>query len=256
MTIDRHLVLWIAGALATVALPPPAGAYEVVAVEGGSVSGVVRFEDAYPPREPIKTSRDVATCGLKYLSEEFIVDPDSKGLQSVVVSLIGVEAGKPFPEDVELSLDQVGCRFEPHVQYGFHRGKVAASTGGSSKRGVELVIVNSDDVLHNVHGFDERERTAFNVASVPATTIANRVRRPGTYEVRCDVHLWMSAWIVIVEHPYVTLSNGQGEFEITDVPPGDYELRIWHEGLGEVLRSVSVQAGEDSVVELVVGGAE
>ena len=142
------------------------------------------------------------------------------------------------------------------MQYGFYRGSVAAPTGGSSKRGVELIVVNSDDVLHNVHGFDERERTAFNVASVPATTIANRIRRPGIYEVRCDVHSWMSAWIVIEEHPYVALSDAQGEFKITEVPPGDYELRIWHEGLGEVLRDVSVRVGEDSFVELVVGGAE
>jgi len=237
-----------------------AAAYTAIDFDGGTVSGVVRFESEFPDREEIRADRDVATCGSSYLSEQFVVDPESKGLKSAVAILVDVQAGKPFPEGVEPELNQEGCRFVPHVQYGFFRGRNRSSDGagsaGGGRKGTQLIVINSDDVLHNVHGFDERDRTAFNVASVPATTITNLIRRPGIYEVKCDVHSWMSAWIVIVDHPYVAMSDPSGHFVIEDVPPGEHTIRIWHEGLGETTRDVHVISGETSFVELVVGGAD
>ena len=31
-------------------------------------------------------------------------------------------------------------------------------------------------------------------------------------------------------HPYYAVTDESGRFELTDVPPGEYELVAWHEG--------------------------
>lgn len=249
MNLAAH-ILAIAATVAAAAVPT-AAAYEVAAVaSGGSVSGVVKFANEYPKPETIRIDKDSGTCGVRHTTEAFVVDPASKGVANVVAILEGVDAGKPFPEQ-ELALDQVGCRYEPHVQIGY------AASGATREDPMtpRLVIFNSDDVFHNVHAYAGAKdgETVFNTPSIPEQEITKEMQGPGVYEVKCDVHAWMSAWIVVVGHPYAALSDAGGAFAIADVPPGAYTLRLWHEGLGEIERPVEVTAGEDTFVDFTIG---
>ena len=63
---------------------------------------------------------------------------------------------------------------------------------------------------------------------------------------------WMEAWIVVTEHPYYAVSNEVGEFELTDIPPGQYTLRVWHETLGQFEQPVEVKANTEASVEFVL----
>jgi hypothetical protein len=58
----------------------------------------------------------------------------------------------------------------------------------------------------------------------------------------------MQGWIVVVDHPYYAVTDADGRFTLADVPPGDYQLDVWHETLGEVTKPVSVAAGATSTV--------
>ncbi len=62
----------------------------------------------------------------------------------------------------------------------------------------------------------------------------------------------MSAWIVVIDHPYHAVTDARGAFTLSDVPPGTYEMEIWHETLGSRTRSVTVRAAatEDVRIEL------
>src|SRR5690606_2719208 len=54
---------------------------------------------------------------------------------------------------------------------------------------------------------------------------------PGPVRLVCDVgHTWEHAWVHVFEHPYFAVSDAEGRFRISDVPPGRYQLRGWHEG--------------------------
>ena len=54
-------------------------------------------------------------------------------------------------------------------------------------------------------------------------------------KVKCDVHEWMSAYLVPVTHPYVAVTDARGEFEIGQVPftgptlswPGTKSWGLW-----------------------------
>jgi carboxypeptidase family protein len=53
----------------------------------------------------------------------------------------------------------------------------------------------------------------------------------GLVNVRCNGgHTWMNAQILVVPHPYYTVTDESGVFELTNVPPGEYEIVVWHEG--------------------------
>ena len=35
---------------------------------------------------------------------------------------------------------------------------------------------------------------------------------------------------MVVDHPYYAITDSHGEFRLTGVPPGDYQIVAWHEG--------------------------
>ena len=56
--------------------------------------------------------------------------------------------------------------------------------------------------------------------------------KPGLITIRCDAgHAWMSASVMVIEHPYHAITGTDGSFRLDDVPPGAYQLRMWHEGV-------------------------
>ena len=95
------------------------------------------------------------------------------------------------------------------------------------------MVVNEDGMPHSTHA-KHRLRTVFNVA-LPARNlkIRKKLKNPGLLSLSCDAgHVWMVGWIHVVEHPYVVVTDAAGKFELTDVPPGTYTARVWHEGAG------------------------
>lgn len=198
---------------------------------GGTIKGVVRFGAAYPPPQTLEVTKDFQVCGKEKPDEEFIVSPETKGLKNVVVSLVGMSRGKEFPRTTP-TLTQKGCQYVPHV--------LVVPPGGSVK------VLNEDGILHNIHTYSQAN-TPINMAQ-PAFKRELNVSfgKSETVKVACDVHDWMTARIVVQEHPYYALTDDNGHFELTDVPPGTYSLHAWHEGLGEMTKQVTVKAGQVS----------
>jgi len=213
-------------AVVLVSVPPsrPA-AYEVAAVtDGGTIQGKVVFQGTAPTQKIIP-DKDPSVCGGLREDPLVVVGPD-KGVQEAVVYLKNVEKGKaltkpPTPPEI---VNQ-NCRFVPHVQ---------ALPVGS------IVIVNSDPVMHNTHGFLGKA-TVFNQAlPVKGQRIPKSLNKPGLVEVKCDVHGWMHAWIHVADSPYYAVTKKDGTFSIPDVPPGSYTLVTWQEYTGATETPVTV----------------
>jgi plastocyanin len=126
-------------------------------------------------------------------------------------------------------LDNVKCRFSPHVQ--------AASVGQF------VLLKNSDPILHTAHAVFANEQPQFNVGLYPGRVSRKPLVAAGVVKIRCEVHPWMSAYIVVTEHPYHAISDIYGEYELADVPPGVYQLKVWHESLGTQEKRVEVKPG-------------
>lgn len=159
------------------------------------------------------------------------------GVKNAVVYLRGpVIGGRSFDLPTRApTIDQKGCRFEPHVRI------VAV--------GSNLDLLNSDQILHNFHTYS-RTNPSLNKTqpkSLPKMTLT--FERPEIFEVRCDIHDWMQAWLVVADHPYYTVTDEEGRFQLTDVPAGDYTLSLWHESLGTRSKRLRVTEGEETKIE-------
>ncbi len=214
----------------------PIGDYQVVAVaDGGTIQGKVVYNGSIKRRTVLPT-KDKSVCG-KSRKEPMIRVGDGGAVAESVVYLKGVKSGKDWPASAleKPVLDQVKCRFEPHVQV--------------ARQG-EIDIVNSDPVLHNTHGYYGK-RTAFNLAlPEQGQTVTKVLKRAGTVKVDCDAHGWMLGWVHVVDSPYYFQTGEDGTFSIGDIPPGDYTLAIWQEWLGEREIPVTVTAGGTITVDV------
>jgi len=197
---------------------------EVAVTNGGTIRGDVRLAGKMPRILQLAVTKDANYCGGKKSSPRLRVGK-SRGVQNAIVWLEDVPEGKSTTSDnKQLRLDQFKCEYNPHV---------LLLPYGSS-----LDIVNSDPILHNVHTYDESDagKTLFNIAQPikgQRTTIKQtQFKRPGLYSATCDAgHPWMNAYIMVTEHPYYALTDVNGNFILENVPPGTYELKMWHEGV-------------------------
>jgi hypothetical protein len=64
----------------------------------------------------------------------------------------------------------------------------------------------------------------------------------------------MIAWHLPVDHPFVALTDADGNFEITDLPSGDHVFTVWHEAAkGKFVKrklKVTVQPGQTTTQEI------
>jgi hypothetical protein len=220
-------------ALLVAAPPATAAAYEVVSVpDGGSVSGKVVYRGTVPTRKIVPT-KDMETCGSIREEPQVLVGP-GKEVEEAVVYLKGVEKGKALEKPAKKpEIVNQGCQFLPHVQ-AFPVGTV--------------VIVNSDPVMHNTHGFHGKA-TVFNVAlPIKGQRVERPLKKPGLMRVECDTHGWMLAWIFAADNPYYAVTQKDGTFTIRDVPPGSYTLVAWQEYTGELEVPVTVKPKETAQV--------
>jgi plastocyanin len=189
----------------------------------GRIRGVVRLQGEAPPAafEPIAENQN--TCGDRAALSRLALGKD-KGVQHAFVYLDGVQSSEKFAARESLLVDQKNCQYAPHALV--------------VPVGAKIDITNSDPILHNVHGqqvTDEGSKTLFNIAQPvrgQRTTVESPLTTPGIVFLTCEAgHPWMSGYVFVANHPYVTVSGNDGEFVIEGVPAGTYHIKMWHEGV-------------------------
>jgi hypothetical protein len=215
--------------------------YEVVdVVNGGSIVGTIKAaEMVADPTKKIETDvpEEIKLCGTEFKMNKYVISPDL-GIKNVFVALQGVPKGKAMPKE-DLRIDLKNCQFYPLAAVAY--------------KGAQIVVNNSDPIFHNISlGFmmKNRRSTVYNLALPNQNMeIKKPVRRTGMYNVKCDAHKWMRAYVFAAGNPYVALTDENGKFEITDILPGKYVVLVWHEGFGEVKKTIEVKAGEAATLD-------
>jgi plastocyanin len=209
-----------------------AGAYEGAPVSnGGTISGAVKLQGAAPAAKPIEVTKDKEVCGQHEIKSEDLLVGGNGGIENAVVSIINISKGKPMGP-AEATLDQKGCQYVPHVLL--------------FPAGTTVKINNDDGILHNIHTYSQKN-TPINMAQPKfKKTIEAKFDQPEAIKVTCDAHGWMNGWFIAEDNPYYVKTDANGSFKLTDVPPGDYEVKAWQEKLGEKTQKVTVSAGGEA----------
>lgn len=186
---------------------------------GGTITGNVKW--AGPAQKdlsrPITKNADVCDPSNQKTREleRLVIGPDG-GVANTVVFLSNVAHGKAMDlAPARQSLDQKNCRYEPHI--------LLVPKDGN------LQMKSSDTVLHNIHMVGA---AVYNLPfPIKDKVISRPMHRDGVIDLKCDAgHVWMNAEVLVVTHPYYAVTDAHGNFQLTNVPPGEYVVTAWHEG--------------------------
>jgi hypothetical protein len=214
---------------AAAAAPAGDGAAATVRSGSASIAGTIALSGKPPEMAMIKRGADPYCARTPMKEEEVMVGPNG-GLKNVLVRITQGVSGNYEPPMTNATLDQTACMYRPRVQ-----GIMA---------GQSLLIRNSDQTLHNVHGY-KGPSTLFNQAEIPGLPpIAKKFIDTGApLKFKCDVHPWMTAYVGVSTNPFFAVTADDGTFTIPKVPPGKYTLEAWHERYGTLTSEITVAAG-------------
>ena len=184
------------------------------------ITGQVQYDGKAPRPKKLNMAAD-PICGKAHegqpvFNESFKIN-EEQYMANVMVWVINPKHAEEIPES-SIELDQIGCAYVPRV------------TG--IMKGQNLIIKNSDKTLHNIHSMSE-VNSSFNFAmpakSDPSSKKFSETESP--FYIKCDVHPWMKSWMIVLDHPYwsVTDENGNYAIDLNGLETGEYELCFWHE---------------------------
>lgn len=203
----------------------------------GGVTGTMTYGGAAPAPLAFPPA-----AGFPAIQEEsLLVDPKTNGIQNVVIFLerapLGVGALPP-PAPIPFLIR--GATFSPHI--------LIVRTGQT------VNVTNVDPAMRSFHSHPLRNG-AGNLAlpaAAPPVPIVYNSREKLPFPVRSDLHPWMKAYHLVLDHPFAAVTDSKGRFKIKGLPPGNYEFVVWHELAGYLERrlNVAVVAGKTATLDL------
>lgn len=198
----------------------------VGAQQWGDVSLRFVYDGAAPAPVPANVTKDLQFCGKHNLVDESLaVNRDNNGIANVILFIRDknppVHPSYAKDANAVIDIDNANCRFKPHV--------VTLRTSQT------LQVGNSDPVGHNSN-FTTYRNPGQNIL-IPAQgkiklNFPTVERLPA--KVSCNIHPWMSAWLVIQDHPYMAASDKDGKITLKNVPTGQWTFQAWQEKAGYV----------------------
>ena len=137
-----------------------------------------------------------------------------KSPENVLVYVEGVPGDWPPPKE-PAEIDQKKLTFIPFVM--------------PIVKGTTVQFVNSDPVLHNVFWPKGKSYSARNLGTWgKGGSRKYKFDKLGEVVLLCNVHPEMEGHIVVLQNPFFALVDKEGDYEIKNVPPGDYTIKTWY----------------------------
>jgi hypothetical protein len=271
-TVVRQMVIIAcAYGLSLVSVPHSEAYQEISLPESGSLSGTVNLDGKVPMPKGynLTTLPDAIYCGRISdgkgwrLLQPFNVGPKGE-FRRVVVFLDGIDKGKPFGAYQPPRIEAVDCLFRPFINLvrDLH----------------DVVVVNMDPAMHDIQAYETSHlgpRVLFNVPlpiskrypreaglsahfhkhyeGTPVVQSVKMTKGRRVFTMQCGFHAYMESWALVADHPYFAIADEEGRFELTDVPPGNYTVKVWHPYIrDDIQQMVTIEPNKQTTVALKV----
>lgn len=202
----------------------------------GSIKGSVKLTGKAPEPKELNMKADPFCAKRPAAKDEEVVVGGGGQIKNVVVRITKGLAAPAAPATGEAILDQDGCLYRPRVLV--------------AQAGQQVLIKNSDQTLHNVHTY-KGASTVFNMAQPQGLPPMKKKFNAGDIiKFKCDVHPWMTAYVVMTDNPHFAVTGDDGSFSIPNVPPGKYTVEAWHERFGTKTAEVTVAPDKPAELKL------
>lgn len=228
---DKKMNYWKIAICTVAALAVMATGTESVHAKGwGTIKGQVVLDGGAPTVDMLVKKgdpnvKDAAVCAAEPVPDEsLVVNEDSNGIANIFIFLSKAKDIHPDlkdPKEKELTFDQKGCQFVPHALF--------VRTDQTVK------VISSDNCAHNLHTFPFKNNAVNSIIQPndkKGIEVTNRKAEKLPTEVKCDIHPWMRAYWLILDHPYAVVTDADGKFEIKNLPEGEHKFRAWQEKAG------------------------
>lgn len=187
----------------------------------GSVRCVVRLDRKAPEGRVVKLDAEMqATMGVAQYQEELFLVGKEEGLANCVILLRAKDPQqRPAPRPAEpATFAKVGVRFEPRVLVVTPGTDVNLTNDKSPCRGFQVVSCRYDDHRFAHMVFEgQQKKVGF--------------KKPDVCAIGCPLRPYARGFIVVADTPYYAVTEADGQATIEKIPPGDYEVSLWHESL-------------------------
>ncbi|MES2789343.1 MAG: hypothetical protein V4719_06955 [Planctomycetota bacterium] len=218
---------------------------------GGTFEGEVVLEGDIPKLESVATDKgpkgdELKACGVtEVANEKLVVNPKNKGIQNVFIYLKKAPAGMPADlkksKEPKVTFDQKGCQFLPHALL--------------VRNDQTVEVLSGDPIGHNTHTYPVRGNpfnSAIKANERTGVPVTPKVAESLPLQVKCDIHPWMTAWWLVLDHPYAAVTDENGKFKISNLPPGEHEFVVWQESSGYIERKLVVKVDAKNGVSKVI----
>jgi plastocyanin len=196
---------------------------------------------AAPPSSMVVAPPSVAPVALTASVSGTVSGGGPQGPGGAVIWLkkANGETPRPAPAHGKV-ISQRGKMFVPHVLV--------------VPVGTRVAFRNDDPIFHNI--FSLSKPNGFDTGLYKqGATYTETFRHPGAVQLLCNIHASMFGFVFVVDTPYYAEAEANGAFNIKGVPPGDYELKVWHEASAKpTVERLTVGAGGVRGLALRVGG--
>lgn len=179
------------------------------------------LDGAPPPVKQINVAPDFAPPGAPIIDERLLVDPKSRGIKNVLVYVYTGRGGStidvPPNKNQRRRLTMTNARFEPHI--------LIAQAGDT----LELVERGPNQHNPNLNFFANTPQGILVPPGEPHLVPVPKPE-PAPIPVDCNIHPWMRAYVVVLDHPFAAVTDSDGNLAIDGLPAGtSLTFRVFHE---------------------------
>ncbi len=179
------------------------------------------LDGAPPPVKQIDVAPAFAPAVGPIIDERLLVDPKSRGIKNILVYVYtgreGTKIEVPPRQNQRRRLTMANARFDPHI--------LIAQAGDT----LELVERGPNQHNPNLSFFANTPRGILIPPGRP-NLIPLLKPEPAPIPVDCNIHPWMRAYVVVLDHPFAAVSDSDGNLKIAELPTDtSLTFRVFHE---------------------------